>query len=67
MVHVGDPPLRPPTADDLDLILRTARLHAPLTIPSAVVCRNCSWPYPCPTLLACNELLRNVSRQVRPE
>jgi hypothetical protein len=66
MVHVGDLPLGAGTAEDLDLVLRTARLHAPLTIPSAVVCQNCSWPYPCPTRLACDELLRTVGRH-RPE
>jgi len=62
MVHAGDLPLGAVTADDLDLVLRTARLHAPLTTPSGVVCRNCSWPYPCPTLLACHDLLRDAGR-----
>ena len=42
MVHVGDLPLGAAAADDLDLVLRTARLHAPLTIPAAVVCRTSS-------------------------
>ena len=67
MVHVGDLPLGAASAGDLDLVLRTARLHAPLTIPAAVVCRNCSWPYPCPTLRTCNELLRNIGRHLHAE
>ena len=65
MVHVGDLPLGAAIADDLDLVLRTARLHAPLTIPAAVVCRNCGWPYPCPTRRACDDLLLTVGRNAQ--
>jgi hypothetical protein len=67
MVHIGDFPLSTAPPDDLDLVLRTARLHAPVSTPSAVVCRNCAWPYPCPTRLTCDELLLRVGRYARPE
>jgi hypothetical protein len=60
-------PLGAPAANDLDLVRRTARLHAPLTTPAGVICRNCSWPYPCPTRLACDDLLRGAANQHRHE
>jgi hypothetical protein len=57
MSYVADLPIGVRTRDDLDILLRTVQLHAPVTLPSGVVCRNCSWPYPCPTRVACDHLL----------
>ncbi len=63
MARVEDLPLGAPAKDDMDLVRRTAELHAPVTVPAGVICRNCSWPYPCPTRLACDELLRHADPQ----
>jgi hypothetical protein len=52
-----------PGKDDMDLVRRTARLHSPVTTPAGVVCRNCSWPYPCATRIACDELLESAGVQ----
>jgi hypothetical protein len=52
-----------PGQDDMDLVRRTAQLHSPVTTPAGVVCRNCSWPYPCATRIACDELLETASVQ----
>jgi hypothetical protein len=49
--------------DDLDLVRRTAELHAPVDVPYGVICRNCSWPYPCATRRVCDELLQTDSLQ----
>jgi hypothetical protein len=57
MGHVTDPPLSDLPKDDLDIVLHTVQLHAPVTMPAGVICRNCSWPYPCPTRIACDHLL----------
>jgi hypothetical protein len=58
MAHVEDLPLGAPGKADMDLVRRTALLHTPIPVPAGMICRNCSWPYPCSTRLACDELLR---------
>jgi hypothetical protein len=59
MTSVEDLQLGAPDKDGMDIVRRTAELHAPVTVPSGVICRNCSWPYPCSTRRACDELLRS--------
>lgn len=43
--------------EDIELVRRTAELHTAVSVPGGLVCRNCSWPYPCSTRKVCDGLL----------